>query len=144
MATIAGKRVRKVATYIANGAQGLALYLDGLAQRLHAVTGLMMSRACPLWDRSARRQELHDATQHLLNAAEQDRERLMKAITTVMPQLANRYRASSAIENLNSVLRPYLVVQKHAEQGFLNLFQFYHDWLTLLGFPPSEAVALAA
>ena len=187
MATIAGKRVRKVATYIANRAEGLALYLDGLAQRLHAVTeeaggvevvqaavrayqaSLMMSRACPLWDRSARRQELRDATQHLLAAAEQDRERLMKAIATVMPQLANRYRASSAIENLNSVLRPYLVVQKHAEQGFLNLFQFYHntrtrqwgrwkgtsaletltgdtvdDWLTLLGFPPSEAVALAA
>ncbi len=78
-------------------------------------------------------------------------------------------RASSAIENLNSVLRPYLVVQKSAGQGFLNLFRFYWntrtrewgpgkgsspyealtgrrvaDWLTLLGYPPSEAMAAAA
>jgi len=172
---------------VANRAEGLALYLDGLAERLHAVTekagggevveaavrayqaSLMMSKACPFWDRNARRQELRDATQHLLAATQQDGERLMTAIGTVMPQLANRYRASSAIENLNSVLRPYLVVQKHAEQGFLNLFQFYRntrrrqwgrwkgtsaletltgdrvdDWLTLLGFPPSEALAIAA
>jgi len=190
MATIAGKRVSKVATYIANRAEGLALYLDSLAERLHAVTetaggvkvveaairanqaSLMMSKACPFWDRNPRRQELRDATQHLLAMTQRDGERLRIAVGTIMPQLANRYRASSAIENLNSILRPYLVVQKHAEQGFLNLFQFYHntrtrqwgrwkgtsaletltgnkvdDWLTLLGFPPSppsEAVAIAA
>lgn len=81
-----------------------------------------------------------------------------------MPELAHRYRASSAIENLNSVLRPYLVVQKHAEQGFLHLFQFHRntrtrqwgrwkgtsahelltgerveDSLSMLGFPPGRA-----
>jgi len=187
MATIAGKRVHKVATYITNRAEGLGMYLDSLGDRLAAVTeeaggaevaqatirayqaSLMVTRGGPAWDREARRQELLDATHHLLATTERDGERLMKAVGTVMPQLANRYRASSAIENLNSVLRPYLVVQKHAEQGFLNLFQFYRntrtrqwgrwkgtsaletltgnrveDWLTLLGFPPSEALAIAA
>jgi hypothetical protein len=39
--------------------------------------------------------------------------------------LVARHRASGNIENLNSVLRPYLAVQKHAQQGFLNLFRFY-------------------
>ena len=90
-------------------------------------------------------------------------------IGAVLPQLANRYRASSAIENLNSVLRPYLVVQKHAEQGFLHLFQFYwntrtrqwgrwkgtsahemltgdnvDDWLSMLGYSPGQVLAEAA
>ena len=187
MDTIDDKRVHKVATYIANRAQGLSLYLNGLAERLDAITesaggpkvveaairayqaSLMMTRASPFWDRKPRAQELREATQHLIALTGQDAKRLMKAIGAVTPQLANRYRASSAIENLNSVLRPYLVVQKHAEQGFLNLFQFYHntktrqwgrwkgtsaletltgnkveDWLALLGFPMSELSAIAA
>jgi len=66
-------------------------------------------------------------------------------------------------------VRDYLVVQKSAGQGFLNLFRFYwntrirewgpgrgtspyealtgkrvKDWLTLLGYPPSETMAAAA
>ena len=73
------------------------------------------------------------------------------------------------IENLNSVLRPCLVVQKHAELGFLNLFQDYWstrkrqwgrwkgtsahelltgekvaDWLSMLGYPPNVEAAAAA
>jgi hypothetical protein len=180
MADIGGKRVRKVAKYIGNRAEGLGRYLDSLATRLQAVTqeaggdeiveaatrayqaSLDASRRCPAWDRLARRQELADATRQLLDATGRDLARLQRAVGVVMPQLAHRYRASSAIENLNSVLRPYLVVQKHAEQGFLNLFKFYwntrtrqwgrwkgtsahetltgekvEDWLSMLGFPPS-------
>ena len=130
---------------------------------------LDVSRGGPSWDRRARRRELTAATQHLLATTQGDRERLMKALGLVLPQLTHRYRASSAIENLNSVLRPYLVVQKHAEQGFLNLFRFYRntrtrqwgpwkgtsahelltghkveDWLSMLGFPPSGATELLA
>jgi len=190
MADIGGKRVRKVAKYIGNRAEGLGRYLDSLATRLQAVTkeaggdevveaatrayqaSLDAGRRCPAWDRQARRRELAEATRHLLDATGRDLARLQRAVGVVMPQLAHRYRASSAIENLNSVLRPYLVVQKHAEQGFLNLFKFYwntrtrqwgrwkgtsahemltgekvEDWLSMLGFPPSvasEALDVAA
>ncbi|MCP3962676.1 MAG: hypothetical protein GY719_32960 [bacterium] len=187
MKDIGGRRVCKVARYIGNRALGLGRYLDSLADRLQAVTdeaggdevveaavrayqaSLEVERRGPAWDRRARRQELNEATRHLLDAVGHDLERLQRAVGIVMPQLAHRYRASSAIENLNSVLRPYLVVQKHAEQGFLGLFQFYWntrtrqwgrwkgtsahelltgnkvgDWLTMLGFPPSEAFAAAA
>jgi hypothetical protein len=56
--------------------------------------------------------------QQVCSTTGRDPRQLKDAIGAVFPQLANRYRASSAIENLNSV-------QKHAEQGFLNLFQFY-------------------
>ncbi|NOY28162.1 MAG: hypothetical protein GXP62_20040, partial [Oligoflexia bacterium] len=187
MRDIGGKRIRKVATYIGNRAEGLGRYLDGLDARLQAVTeeaggteaveaairayqaSLQVARGGPAWDRKARKQELSEATRHLLQATGQDLEHLKRAVGTVLPELAHRYRASSAIENLNSVLRPYLVVQKHAEQGFLNLFQFYRntrrrqwgrfkgtsayesltgetvqDWLSMLGFHPGEAHAAAA
>jgi hypothetical protein len=170
-----------------NRAKGLGRYLDNLASRLGRITGeaggdevvaaairayqasLEMSRGGPVWNRKARRQELVDATRHLLDATDRDMGRLKRAVGTVLPQLAHRYRASSAIENLNSVLRPYLVVQKHAEQGFLHLFQFYwntrtrqwgrwkgtsaHEmltgdnvgnWLSMLGYPPGQVLAEAA
>jgi len=187
MTALGGKRVRGVARYIRNRAPGLGLYLDHLSARLTAATeeaggadavaatvrayqaSLLVHQGGPAWDRKARAQEMHDAGRHLLATTGDEPERLQQAIGTVVPLLAHRYRASSAIENLNSVLRPYLVVQKHAEQGFLDLFRFHwntrtrewghgkgtsaygaltgnnvDDWLTLLGFPPGEALAAAA
>jgi len=187
MKALGGKRVRAVGRYIGNRAEGLGRYLDGLAVRLQDIAeeaggdevvegvvrayqaSLMVARTGPRWDRKARHQEMTDATRHLLDLTERDLERLQSAVGAVIPELANRYRASSAIENLNSVLRPYLVVQKHAEQGFLQLFRFYwntrtrqwgrwkgtsaheqltgekvQDWLSLLGFPSSEELAVAA
>ena len=88
---------------------------------------------------------------------------LLEAVETVLHQ---RHRASSAIEGFNAALRPYLYVHKGATQGFLNLFRAWfnlrtrrwgrhkgtsaheclsgqrvHDWLTLLGYPPSPTPA---
>ena len=176
-----------LATYIGNRAEGLGRYLTNLAARLAEVTdeaggtevveavvrayqaSLMTHRGGPLWDRAARQEELRAATRHLLDVTGRDPQRLQTAFGAVIPRLMHRYRASSAIENLNSVLRPYLVVQKHAEQGFLNLFQFYwntrkrqwgrwkgtsaheqltgehvEDWLSMLGFPPSNSATMPA
>ena len=84
---------------------------------------------------------------------------LLEAVEAVLHQ---RHRASSAIEGFNAALRPYLYVHKGATQGFLDLFRAWfnlrtrrwgrhngtsahecltgqrvHDWLTLLGCPPS-------
>ena len=84
---------------------------------------------------------------------------VLEAVETVLHQ---RHRASSAIEGFNAALRPYLYVHKGATQGFLELFRAWfnlrtrrwgrlkgtsahecltgepvHDWLTLLGYPPS-------
>jgi hypothetical protein len=187
MLAIDGKRILGVALYIRNRAEGLGRYLHHLSSRLSAATeeaggvavveatvrayqaSLAVSQGGPAWDRKARRDELQAATRHLLAVTGREPERLQQAIGIVVPLLAHRYRASSAIENLNSVLRPYLVVQKHAEQRFLNLFRFHwntrtrewgqwkgtsayeiltgnkvSDWLTLLGFQPGEALAAAA
>ena len=115
----------------------------------------------------ARRRAL---SRHLLGAygALQDRlgpqsASLLDAVEAVLHQ---RHRASSAIEGFNAALRPYLYVHKGVTQGFLDLFRAYFnlrtrrwgrhkgtsahqsltgqrvgDWLTLLGYPPSPALA---
>ena len=87
---------------------------------------------------------------------------LLEAVEAVLHQ---RHRASSAIEGFNAALRPYLYVHKGATQGFLDLFRAWfnlrtrrwgrhkgtsahqcltgqrvHDWLTLLGCPPSPTL----
>ena len=87
---------------------------------------------------------------------------LLEAVEAVLHQ---RHRASSAIEGFNAALRPYLYVHKGATQGFLALFRAWfnlrtrrwgrhkrtsahecltgqrvHDWLTLLGYPPSPTL----
>ena len=87
---------------------------------------------------------------------------LLEAVEAVLHQ---RHRASSAIEGFNAALRPYLYVHKGATQGFLALFRAWfnlrtrrwgrhkgtsahecltgqrvHDWLTLLGCPPSPTL----
>ncbi len=180
-------RIRKVARYISNRAEGLGRYLDDLGDRIEAAVepaggrpaveavtrayqaSLSHSKGGPRWDRRARTQELEEAARQLAEVVERDPENLYRAVSMVLPVLARRYRASSAIENLNSVLRPYLVVQKTTSKPFLDLFRFYwntrirewgphkgtsahelltgervDDWLTLLGYPPGEAMAQAA
>ena len=179
-----GGRVRKVGRYLSNRALGLGRYLDDLGERLRAVTpqaggpevvaavlrayqaSFDAGRGGSWAVRKAQKKELRAATLNLLAVTGEDSERIKRAMGAVIPELTQRHRASSAIENLNSVLRPYLVVQKHAEQGFLDLFRFFwntrkrewgrgkgtsayqqltgvrvEDWLALLGFPPGPARA---
>lgn len=184
MMLLGGKRILKISGYLRNRAAGLGLYLDALQRRLDLAAeeaggsgvtaavvrayqaSLEVDQGGPAWDHKARREELMAATTNLLDATARDPERLGRAMGAIVPLLVARHRASSAIENLNSVLRPYLAVQKHAGPGFLNLFQFYWntrtrewgrhkgtsayevltgtpvaDWLTLLGYPPGRTTA---
>jgi hypothetical protein len=87
------------------------------------------------------------------------------AYLAVKQELDNHHRASSAIEGFNSTLRPYLYVHKSVSQNFLDLFRAYYnlrtrrwgehkgtsahelltgqkvdDWLTVIGYPPSNAI----
>jgi hypothetical protein len=180
MTTLGGHRIIKAAKYLRNRAKGLGQYLDDLDRRLKEKTpkaggeevvqavvrlyqaGLNVGRKCPVWEKRVRDKEFLDAAEHLLRVTKANEKRIQRAFKMVLPILEQRYRASSCIENLNSALRPYLVVHKNVEQGFLNLYQFYwntrerewgrgkgtscyeqltgkrvEDWLTLLGYPPS-------
>ena len=187
MQALKTSRIVKVAKYLRNRAPGLGRYLFDLSRRLEEVTeqaggqmvveaAVRVYQACldvrrggPAWDLDARTQELSDATANLIEVTDHDPAHLGRALDLVISVLVKRYRASSAIENLNSVLRPYLVVQKIAQQGFLDLFSFFwntrtrqwgrgkgtsayeqltgekvDDWLTLLGYPPSDAFSSAS
>jgi Zn-dependent M16 (insulinase) family peptidase len=55
-------------------------------------------------------------------------EEFEKIKETVFDELDNIIQASSAIENINSILRPYLDSSKNqTSQKFLNIFMFYHN-----------------
>jgi IS1 family transposase len=80
----------------------------------------------------------------------------------VFSAIGKRYRASSLVESLNSILRSHLFVHRGVTQGFLQLFMAYRnlkrpgcgkvrgpspyegltgqqvdDWLTAIGYPPT-------
>ena len=109
-------------------------------------------------------------SRHLLGAYAVVQDRLgpesAELLDAVEAVLIERHRASSAIEGFNAALRPYLYVHKGVTQGFLDLFRAWFnlrtrrwgrhkrtsahqcltgqrvgDWLTLLGYPPSPALA---
>lgn len=176
--TVGGKRARKMARYLRNRVSGLCSYLASLSDALNSATQLIgderlvgaMLRAVQAnllagrgqrWQREERAAELKASVAELVELAGRP-ERLVRVVEVVVPVLTRRHRASSAIENLHSVLRPYITVHKRVSQGFLDLFRFYwntrirrwgrhkgtsalelltgqkhEDWLTLLGFPPA-------
>lgn len=175
---IGGKHARKVARYLSNRVEGLCSYLESLSAALKSCRQLIgddrlvgaMLRAYQAnllagrgerWQREERQVELTASVAELVEVSGRP-ERLVRVIEVVVPVLTRRHRASSAIENLHSVLRPYITVHKRVSQGFLDLFRFYwntrirrwgrhkgtsalelmtgskhDDWLTVLGFPPA-------
>jgi len=182
IAGLGGKRARKAGRYLKGRADGLSSYLSSLSAELGSCVQLVGDEklvACvlrsyqanllagrgPQWQRSGRQSELEDSVRALVKVSGSP-SRLCRVIEVVIPVLERRHRASSAIENVHSVLRPYISVHKRVSQGFLDLFRFYWntrkrrwgrhkgtsalevltgeqhtDWLTLLGFPPSTTTS---
>lgn len=176
-----GDRAKEVCTYLMNRVDGLSFYLEelnaGLASCAQMVgdpelvgsvvrayqAGLRAGRG-QTWQREAGQVELNAAVLGLVDLSGTP-ERLVRVLEGVLPLLERRHRASSAIECVHSVIRPYIAVHKRLTQGFLDLLRFYWntrirrwgrhkgtsalevlsgqkhaDWLTLLGFPlPDES-----
>ena len=114
------------------------------------------------WDGSKDRKHLAVAEHLLGSLAGTD----AVSLTTLLEEIvAGRNRASSAIEGFNAALRPFLYVHKGVTDGFLELFRAYYnlrirrwgrhkgtsphqmltdepvgDWLSMLGYPPSDGV----
>ncbi len=111
------------------------------------------------WQRPANERHLLAAFARLHELLPTKADGLLNAVSYF---LQIRRRASSAIEGLNSVLRPHLYLHRGVTQGYLELFRAYFnlrtrrsgpfkgmsahqrltgqavkDWLTLIGFPPS-------
>lgn len=176
MAALGGKKIKSVAIYLKNRAPGLAAYIDALWEKLETLAeeigGDVVVASCQLWRRAQElRRASHWNRRHHLEAAGQLIEQLIAlagdkvnaSVEAVCDIIARRHRASSAIENFNSVLRPYLHVHKSVSQGFLDLFRAWRnlrtrawgrhkgtsahelvtgekvtDWLSMLGYPPSK------
>lgn len=114
------------------------------------------------WLRAEQHRQLLGAFAYLKHRLGPQLDALLAAVKALLDQ---RHRASSAIEGFNAALRPFLYVHKGVTQGFLELFRAYYnlrirrwgrhqgtsahqcltgqavgDWLTLLGFPPSNTL----
>jgi len=83
--------------------------------------------AFPFWRADQRHQLEQAITESLAWASQHLGERLTTLQHLVSSILAQWPRTSSAIECLNSLLRPFLNGRKHVAQGFLELFRFYHN-----------------
>lgn len=184
MMQVGGDHAHDAGRYLKNRAPGLALYLRALGKELveqtvnaggvalrDAATRLYQARLDAKRKSPSSREgkvafaELRAAIEHIAILAAGSSTRVAQAMTAVFPVLDRRDRASSAVENFNSVLRPYLVVHKNVEQNFLDLFSFYwntrqrewgrhkgtsaysqltgqaeRDWLELLGYPRPTVV----
>lgn len=166
-----------VARYVENRLEGLTLASTHLHERLLQLCGdyskSTVSLACRFFERKRKLKKMSQwqrkkVTIEMLGAykliySELDEDTADELMTKVSQMLATRHMASSAIEGFNATLRAYLYVRKGVNQGFLALFQAWHnlrtrrwgrhqgtsayevltgkkvpDWLTLLGFPPSK------
>ena len=165
------------ARYLENRFQGLTLATDALYGRLQGLIGkysqTQVELTCRLIENKRRFDKLNIwQKKHVIQEMAYCYHQLRKGVhpdetaellVTVEEFLSTRHRASSAIEGFNATLRSYLYVRKGVNQGFLELFQAWHnlrerrwgklkgksayqsltgtpveDWLTLLGFPPSK------
>lgn len=179
MMEVESSHARSAGKYLKNRAPGLALHLESLRRELLKVTetagGEALTKAAtrlyqatldanskrgPEPKKRAATDELRAAIRDLAVQADGKPAIVSQAMKVVYPVLDQRERASSAVENFNSVLRPYLFVHKSVEQNFLKLFQYYwnmrtrqwgrrkgtsayeqltavpvSDWLAMLGYP---------
>jgi hypothetical protein len=147
-------RLQELATTYSLGTVAVACMLWRLVFELQ-------NDRCP-WQRAQQHRHLLGAFAHLKYLLGPQLDALLNAVKALLEQ---RHRASSAIEGFNAALRPFLYVHKGVTQGFLELFRAYHnlktrrwgphqgtsahhcltgqaggDWLTLLGFPPSNTL----
>ena len=156
--SLATTALNKQLRELENAYPALAISLACLMWRL--VSELRTSRR--LWQRTEHTRLLLGAFTQLnaLLGAKTD-----ALLDTVKRRLEKRHRASSAVEGFNAALRPYLYVHKGVTEKFLDLFQAYYnlrsrrwgrhkgtsahecltgtpvkDWLSLLGYPPSETL----
>lgn len=112
------------------------------------------------WDAQRDKRRLREVIAQLERSAPNHADRILGLVDVIAQK---RHRASSAVEGFNAALRPFLYVHKGVTQGFLELFRARHnfktrrwgkhkgtsahekltgerleDWLTALGYPPSQ------
>ena len=177
--TIQQYHCQKLATYIENRVTGIAYAAHALDVELAALTpqysrsqvthGCWLLRL--LGELKKQKKVKHYQKKYQLlkalyhNLQQELGEKLDDLLDSINALLEKRYRASSAIEGFNSVLRPYLYARKGVSQGFLELFKAWYnlktrrwgkhkgssahecitgqkvdDWLTWIGYPKSTAL----
>ena len=177
--TIGQYHCQKLATYIENRVTGIAYAAHALdvelatltpqysrSQVIHGCWFLRLLEELKKQKKVKRYQKKYQLLKALYhNLLQELEEKLDNLLDSIKAVLEKRYRASSAIEGFNSVLRPYLYARKGVSQGFLELFKAWYnlktrrwgkhkgfsahecitgqkvdDWLTWIGYPKSGSL----
>ena len=177
--TIQQYHCQKLATYIDNRATGIAYAAHALDVELAVLTpqfsrsqvsrGCLLLRLLDELKKQKMIQNHHKKYQFFQALFHNLQKKLGKKLEDLLDRiralLEKRYRASSAIEGFNSVLRPYLYLRKGVNQSFLELFKAWYnlrtrrqgrykgtsahecisgqkvdDWLSMIGYPPSSSL----
>ena len=176
---------KNLSTYLRNRSEEVSHYLHSLNERiknlLETASSKIVSASIRVYQANLRVKkrgtsiqrkewinEREDANLHLLSVFLSSPEKHKGIFSRVYEILESRYRASSAIENVHRILRPYLEKQCRVSEDFLELFQFYwnrrirsfgkhkgssaldmlrgcvssEDWLCQLGYPHSRSFLL--
>lgn len=161
-----GKHATGLALYMNEMKNELDVLAERHGQTAISLAGLIFRLSHELriqnrpWARYCDEQHLLGALAMLRDTADHKAPEVLGSVKAV---IRRRHRASSAIEGFNAALRPFLYVHKGVTQGFLDLFRAYHnlktrrwgrhkgtsahecltgqrveDWLTMLGYPPTN------
>jgi len=138
---VEGINVKPLMTTIEGGRVGLLTFLSVLEERLEKIEIKWRAGAgsrrevydavAQCWYRASRAHFSASAKLRYLNAMigleilERGIENLAEVRRQIYEALDQVIRASSAVECLNSMLRPYISVKKHLSQGFLALIALY-------------------
>lgn len=133
---------RKIASYLKNRIDGLLLTTKFCRERLEALYDSYGEKEVNLasalvWfhqrmqatDQRISRNNLfeHFSAAYQILKATLGISKTKDLIQDVVQVLKTRYRASSAIESVNSSLRPYLYCRKSVSQSYLELYRFYYN-----------------
>jgi len=133
--------VKPVVTVIENASEHLLTFLKVLERRLSAIdvhwrkiagfTPALFSAIARVWYWHSLRRRSEDARRRYMIALvalqywERRTSNLGEVVARVFDALERVVRASSAVESLNSILRPYASVKKRLGQQYLALIAFY-------------------
>ena len=176
---------KSLSVYLRNRSADVSHYLDSLQERLDKLletasfemvsasirvyqANLRVKKKGSIIQRKEWLKEREEANLQLLSTFLSTPKRHRTVFSQVYEILESRYRASSAIENVHRILRPYLEKQCRISEDFLELFHFYwnrrirsfgkhkgssaldmlrgsvssEDWLCQLGYPHSPSFLL--
>jgi hypothetical protein len=122
--------IKKFQNFLKNNIEGLLRFVEDFYYRMNLIA--IKEKVNPeifklMWKQNVfdkYSEEYNIREIEILNVAKKDYSKIRNLFNDL---IANTIRASSIVENINSLLRPYLDIKKSPNQNFLDLLQLYFN-----------------